>query len=79
MKLVISQRLAAALGMTHGLRVAGAVAMVLIVVAKIFNPALSWLLPALFACVSIAAALLYSILVDKAQKAINDRLKKLEN
>jgi hypothetical protein len=54
-----------------------AIATILLAIAHIINPSVSLLLVALTACAGTAATLLYSILVDKAQKALTAHLKKL--
>ena len=78
MKLVISQRLAMCLGFVHGVKVAGIAATVLLVAAHFLNPSIAWAFPALTVSASIAAALLYSILVDRTRKALIASLKKLD-
>jgi len=77
-KLVVSQKLAMGLGYTHGVRLAAAIATILLVIAHLFNPAILLVYPLLSSIVGLAATLLYGVLVHRAQKALRDSLKNLQ-
>ena len=79
MKLVISQKLAICLGLTHGLKLAGIVATVLLTVAHFLNPSIVWEYPVMLASATAAAALLHSILIDRAKKEFFTAMKNLHH